>query len=601
MLAIGRHLRYKREFTFSPVLMGRSDSSRHPPGASLENGNRVAVVGGGPAGSFFSYFFLKHAARVGLEVAVDIYEPRNFFQSGPAGCNMCGGIISESLVQLLSTEGIVLPTTVVQRGIDSYVLHMDTGAARIDPPGREKRIAAVHRGAGPRGCVNPRWNGFDGHLLKLAVGKGANVLPERVEKIWMEDGKPAIATKNRKREVYELLVGATGVNGPGIKLLQAAGIGYQPPTTTKTFICELPVGAEAVERYLGASMHVFLLNLPRLEFAAMIPKGDYVTVVMLGSNVDKELVQSFLSSPKVRVCLPPDWEIPPDYCRCFPSINIRGCPEPFADRVVLLGDSGENRLYKDGIGGAYRTAKAAASAAVFEGVSRQDFGNHYLPVCRALRRDNTIGKFVFMMTHIVQRVRPSRAGMLRMLRAEQASGGGILSGVLWDTFTGSASYQNIFMRTLHPRFMPSLLYHCAAAMVRPTARQNHSEEKTMRLGDLGRGYSGGEAIVRQGEAGDCMYVIQAGRVEVIREENGREVKLAELGEGDFFGEMALFEQEVRSATVRPIGEARVLSIDKRMLLRKIHEDPTLAFRIMEHMSRRIRQLNGQLASRAAGA
>src|SRR5512145_1120581 len=93
----------------------------------LEDGSRVAVMGGGPAGAFFSYFLLQMARRAGLSLQLDIYEPRDFFAIGPKGCNMCGGIISESLVQSLAAEGINLPTSVVQRGIDSYDLHMDVG------------------------------------------------------------------------------------------------------------------------------------------------------------------------------------------------------------------------------------------------------------------------------------------------------------------------------------------------------------------------------------------------------------------------------------------------------------------------------------------
>jgi len=118
----------------------------------------------------------------------------------------------------------------------------------------------------------------------------------------------------------------------------------------------------------------------------------------------------------------------------------------------------------------------------------------------------------------------------------------------------------------------------------------------MKQGELGRTYRAGETIARQGEIGDCMYVIQAGRVEVVKDSGTGEVGLAELAEGDFFGEMALFEKDVRSATVRALGEARVLTIDKKMFLRKVHEDPSLAFRIMQKMSQRIRELDDQLTS-----
>src|SRR5512145_2335088 len=103
-------------------------------GLALEDGSRVGVIGGGPAGSLFAQFLLRFAQRMELEVAVDVYEPRDFTEPGPAGCNMCAGIVSESLVQALAIEGINLPASIVQRGIDSYVLHTDGGTLRIDTP-----------------------------------------------------------------------------------------------------------------------------------------------------------------------------------------------------------------------------------------------------------------------------------------------------------------------------------------------------------------------------------------------------------------------------------------------------------------------------------
>jgi CRP-like cAMP-binding protein len=92
-----------------------------------------------------------------------------------------------------------------------------------------------------------------------------------------------------------------------------------------------------------------------------------------------------------------------------------------------------------------------------------------------------------------------------------------------------------------------------------------------------------------------MYVIQSGQVAVLQQNEGSEVALAVLIKGDFFGEMALFEREVRSATVRALNEARILTIDKRTFLRRIQEDPSMAFRIVETMSRRVRELDHEIA------
>lgn len=112
----------------------------------------------------------------------------------------------------------------------------------------------------------------------------------------------------------------------------------------------------------------------------------------------------------------------------------------------------------------------------------------------------------------------------------------------------------------------------------------------METGALGKVYQDGEVIVRQGEVGTCMYVIQEGTVEVFSDRDGKEVFLMTLEEGDFFGEMAIFEREVRSATVRARGTVRVLTVDEKTFLRRIHKDPSLAVRIVQTMSARIRLL-----------
>ncbi len=59
----------------------------------LQEGDRVAVIGGGPAGSFFAHSLLQFARRMRLLLQVDIYEPRDFASIGPGGCNVCGRLI----------------------------------------------------------------------------------------------------------------------------------------------------------------------------------------------------------------------------------------------------------------------------------------------------------------------------------------------------------------------------------------------------------------------------------------------------------------------------------------------------------------------------
>ena len=459
------------------VRSGRTISrrrSRRP----LQDGARIAVIGGGPAGAFFGIFALDMAARAGLDLHVDIFEQKDFRVQGPPGCNMCGGIVSESLVQHLATEGIALPPTVIQRGIDSYVLHTDAGDVRIVTPSQEKRIGAVHRGLGPRTSDGAKYESFDGFLLAMAEQRGARLHRRRIEKVGREDGHPVIAAEDGTPLRYDLLVVAGGVNGAAPGLLEGLGLRGAAPRVTKTVIREYLVGRPVIRRTLGDAMHVFLLNIPRLEFAAFIPKGEYVSLCLLGEEIDRGLLEDFLGAPEVVRCMPAGWLAQEHACKCAPRMNVGWRGVPFGDRVVLIGDAGIARLYKDGIGSAYRTAKAAAKAAVFEGVSRMDFRLRYAPTCRLIEFDNALGRLVFTVVGLLQRFRFARRALLKVVTAEQARPGRPqrMSTVLWDTFTGSAPYREILLRAMHPALLVRLAWELAAALAtgepRPAAARD---------------------------------------------------------------------------------------------------------------------------------
>ncbi|HEX9016292.1 MAG TPA: hypothetical protein VF960_09890 [Chloroflexota bacterium] len=434
---------------------------------TLEDGSRVAVIGGGPAGSFFSYFLLDMLDRTGTEIELDIYEPRDYSIPGPIGCNMCGGIISESLVQNLATEGINLPSNVVQRGIDSYVMHTDLGAVHLKTPLDEKRIAAVHRGSGPRTVKEVKWKSFDGYLQSLAVQRGANIIKGRVDEVTRAEGKFAVKAKGGEARTYDLIAVSVGVNTAALKLFEGLGTGYKAPATTQTAIREYYLGEELIAQYLGSSMHVFLLDIPRLEFAAIIPKGDYVTLAMLGQDIDGDLLKSFLTAPEVRECFPPDWQWDQQACNCSPRMSLQAATHPYGDGILFLGDCGVTRLYKDGIGAAYRGAKAAASAVVFHGASEEALRRHYWPALVKMDRDNLIGRFIFLVTHLIQKSKLLRKGVVRMTASEQKPEvtWRPMSMVLWDMFTGSAPYRDILIRTLHPIFIIRLVLSVAVSIL----------------------------------------------------------------------------------------------------------------------------------------
>ena len=115
-------------------------------------------------------------------------------------------------------------------------------------------------------------------------------------------------------------------------------------------------------------------------------------------------------------------------------------------------------------------------------------------------------------------------------------------------------------------------------------------------GSLRKDYKDGDNIFEENSIGREMYIILTGKVKVIKEKDGVETILATLEEGEFFGEMSLFDNNPRSATVKALGNIKLLEINQKNFLKKISRDPSLAFRMLEKMSQRIRKTDDKILS-----
>lgn len=411
----------------------------------LEDGARIGIVGGGPSGSFVAIFALKMAKMVGKDISVTVFEPKDFCRCGPVGCNHCGGVISELLVQTLAVEGINIPDSVLQRGINAYRLHTAAGSATIATPRLENTIATIHRGGGPLNLDAHAKKSFDGFLLDEAVRLGAVHQPVKVDRIEFRQGKPCLISQKQEFPDFDLVVGATGLKSPASQVLETAGIGYQRPASVTAAIVEIPLDPSFIAQTFGNAIQLFLLPVKNIKFAAMIPKGNYVTVCILGKDLNTDRVNGFLQHEVVRKVLPADWSGTP-CCRCLPKMNVSAPKVPFTDRFVVCGDAGSTRLFKDGLGAAYLMGKSVAITAVFQGVSAEHFRKHYAPVYRSLIVDNYFGRYLFSVTDVYKTFGILTKAMLAVVREEQADPRNPkrFSTILWNMFTGNERYKNIF-------------------------------------------------------------------------------------------------------------------------------------------------------------
>jgi CRP-like cAMP-binding protein len=103
----------------------------------------------------------------------------------------------------------------------------------------------------------------------------------------------------------------------------------------------------------------------------------------------------------------------------------------------------------------------------------------------------------------------------------------------------------------------------------------------------------GTVLFREGETGKTMYVLQSGRVRITKKGIGTEpVKLlAELGPGEFFGEMAILNDKPRNATAEVIEEARLLTIDARTFEQMVVGNTEIAVRLIKKLARRLDSAN----------
>lgn len=427
---------------------------------TLNDNDKVVVIGAGPAGSFFAIHLLTLAKKRGLRISVNMFDRKFFTEHGPPGCNMCAGAIGNNLVKKLNEMNIPLPESVVRQEVDGYSLHGRRGYSYIKTePGT--KIYTVFRGAGP--CPTEiRKYAFDQYLLDTAISLGAKFKNELVEEIFFpEPGtEKKIAVKVKGEDKYyeaDLVVGAFGVNSAIAKKIR---YGYIPPKTWHSCQGEIRVSEDFYNRKHSKFIHVFLTNNPGIKFSAITPKGDFLTITSIGEHVKiKDMENEMRTNPEIRIYLPSDWKIT---CHCHPQLPVSAARRPYADRFVVVGDACISRFLKNGIESAFYTSKFAAETALIRGISSEDFKKYYYKRClKMFGFDNLCGKILFRLYDIASSNDAISKIYLDLVKQEQKGSDPDrrLSRILWNMFTGDAPYKEILYDALSLKLIYKLIYY----------------------------------------------------------------------------------------------------------------------------------------------
>ncbi|MBI5376802.1 MAG: hypothetical protein HZA77_15315 [Candidatus Schekmanbacteria bacterium] len=426
----------------------------------LTNGSRIAVIGGGPAGSFFSHFALKFIRNQGISATVTIFDAKSFLTHLPKDCNMCAGVLGFNLIKKLKAEGISIEGKSIRQEIAGYAFHLKNKFITLYKAPHSP-IYTVFRGMGPVSDSDEHMS-FDRFLLDKVVAEGAQWKKEHVREI-ISSGKekPRILTdENPDGEEYDFVAGAFGVN---TRLSREMSFGYVPPKTWHACQAEILVDEEFVNERIGNMIHVFNFGEKTIKLIAITPKKNILTITAIGEHVKIKDLKEALSYGELKNYIPAGREI---VCHCHPKLPVTAAKNPFSDRMAIIGDACDSRYLKNGIESSFFTAYFAADTVVNHGIDKENLKLHYFKRCRKLFGiDNLCGKMMFAVNNYMAKNRFFIAAQIAIADAEQQSAPSkrYLSKSMWHFFSGEAPYLWILRKSLKPRLVISFIKQAGRA------------------------------------------------------------------------------------------------------------------------------------------
>jgi len=411
------------------VQRGRLDTDLgRPVGA----GSAIAVIGGGPGGC---------AAALGLrrlapEAEVLLFEYKHFGEH----YNQCMGVLSPPFDRVLAeATGLSLPSELVKGSVDTYVLHGSTSSLPLHDEVSAEASHVVRRSE------------FDSWLFGRVAESGVELHAERVTHLEFRPQDAVVYTDGGTYSV-DAVVGAFGLDSTLRRTLRVNSA-YRPPARVDTIVTVFPVkpGGESFD---GREIHTFLPGLPNVEFAAVVPKGDHLSVVVAGRNVGVRLLRQVLELSQVQAVLPADFVLETAFRGGFPTRPARPL---CGDRWVVVGDaSGLLRPFKGkGINQAIRSGGLAAYCLATGGVGREAFR----PLAETFRdviSDQPWGLAARLAVRAIGRT----IGWDPFIAAARDDPG--LRSALFDAVSGRSTFRSILGRLL---FTPRLWSACLTAPV----------------------------------------------------------------------------------------------------------------------------------------
>jgi flavin-dependent dehydrogenase len=416
----------------------------------LDDGARVVVIGGGPGGAGAALALQNQARQMGRQIHITLFEGKVF--AGEHHFNQCVGVLSPPIDTILEDLlGVPFPRHLVQREITGYVLHSDDRAILLesdDPP-----AYAVRRVQ------------FDNYMLDQVRVCGIQVITGRVTDLEFHADRVIVYSENGKTEA-DVVVGAFG-SDDGTAVVFERATDYRAPRFLSSIVTKIHPRPELMDAF-GDRIHAFLPSTPGIEFGAVTPKGNHLTINIAGEKVDAVMMDDFLRGAALRSVVPclDDAQSQRDliyFKGRFPFSQARAFS---GDRYVIVGDAaGLVRPFKGkGVNSALQTGTWAAQTMLTAGISAGAF-REYHQLCRDITDDLPYGKAMRAVT-----IGISKWHLLNLViaLAEQDAD---LRHMLFGAVSGHQMYREIVRGMLDARWLARMAGLLAALPVRTRGRR----------------------------------------------------------------------------------------------------------------------------------